>query len=350
MNSIRIGDRTIGPDDPPFVMLEAGINHNGDLSRALQMIRSAKQAGADAIKFQTFRADEFVGDPDLTFTYRSRGEQVTESMLEMFRRYEFSRAQWIEVKRACDDEGILFLSTPQNASDLDLLLELGVTAVKVGSDDFTNLSLLKRYAQCGLPLMVSCGMADLAEVYEAMDATGALRGHPVLLMLCTSQYPTPPSDTNLLKLRTLAGAFPGLVLGFSDHTQGHLAAAVACGLGACAFEKHFTLDNDLPGPDHWFSANPGDARLWVEAIRTAHQTLGDPLIRPTPAEKEMRRLARRSVTALRDIQEGEVFTTDNLGLRRPGDGLPPKFIDYALGNRSRQSIKKGQQLGFGDIA
>lgn len=350
MNSIRIGDRIIGPEAPPFVMLEAGINHNGDLTRAMEMIRIARQAGADAIKFQTFRADEFVGDPNLTFTYRSQGKEVTESMLEMFRRYEFSRDQWFEVKRACDDQGILFLSTPQNPSDLDLLLELGVPAVKVGSDDFTNLSLLRRYAQCGLPLMISCGMADMAEVYEALDATGALRGHPVLLMLCTSQYPTPPGDANLLKLRTLAGAFPGLVLGFSDHTQGDLAAAVACGLGACAFEKHFTLDNDLPGPDHWFSADPDEAGRWVRSIRLAHQMLGNPLVQPTPAERDMRRLARRSITVLRDISEGERFTADNLGLRRPGDGLPPRFIEYALEKQARRSIKKGQQLSFGDIA
>jgi sialic acid synthase SpsE len=154
----------------------------------------------------------------------------------------------------------------------------------------------------------------------------------------------------LLKLRTLAGAFPHLTLGFSDHTQGHLAAALACGLGACAFEKHFTLDNDLPGPDHWFSENPEGAARWVNAIRTASQLLGNPLVQPTPAERDMRRLARRSVTTLRDINEGEIFTEDNVGLRRPGDGLPPKFIDLALGNMSRQAIKKGQQITLGDIA
>lgn len=350
MNAIHIGDRIIGPDAPPFIMLEAGINHNGDLALAKEMIRVAKQSGADAIKFQTFKAEEFVGDPNLTFTYRSQGKEVTESMLEMFRRYEFSREQWFEVKRACDEEEILFLSTPQNLSDLDLLLELGVPAVKVGSDDFTNLPLLRRYAQCGLPLMISCGMADLAEVYDALEATGALAGHPVMLMLCTSQYPTPPSDANLLKLRTLAGAFPHVTLGFSDHTQSHLAAALAYGLGACAFEKHFTLDNDLPGPDHWFSETPEGATQWVHAIRTTRLLLGNPLVQPTPAEKDMRRLARRSVTTLRDINAEEVFTADNVGLRRPGDGLPPKFIDFALGKKSRQAIKKGQQITLGDIA
>jgi sialic acid synthase SpsE len=347
--TIQIGKHKIGPDEPPFVMLEAGINHNGDLGKAKEMIRVAKQAGADAIKFQTFKANEFVGDPALTFTYRSQGQEVTESMLEMFRRYEFSREQWFEVKQACDEAGILFLSTPQNISDLELLLEIGVPALKVGSDDFTNLPLLKRYAATGLPLMISCGMADLGEVYDALDATGAMTGNPVLLMLCTSQYPTPPADVNLLKLKTLTGAFPWLTLGFSDHTQGVLAAAMACGMGACVFEKHFTLNHDLPGPDHWFSENPPCATEWVSAIRIAKRIMGSPNVEPTSAERDMRRLARRSVTVLQDIAAGEVFAVDNLGLRRPGDGLPPKFIEQALGRKARRPIAKGQQLTFGDI-
>ncbi len=350
MNPIRIGDRIIGPDTPPFIMLEAGINHNGDLALAMKMIQVAKQAGADAIKFQTFKAEEFIGDPEMTLTYKSQGKEVTESMMEMFRRNEFTRDEWAKIRRTCDEEGIVFLSTPQNVSDMEFLMDLGVPALKVGSDDFTNLPLLKRYVATGLPLMISCGMADLSEVHDALEATGATTGNPVLLMLCTSQYPTPPEDVNLLKLRTLSSAFPGLTLGFSDHTQGPLAAAIACGLGACAFEKHFTLDHDLPGPDHWFSETPEGATQWVQAIRTARQLLGNPLVQPTPAEKNMRRLARRSVTTLRDINAGEIFSVDNVGLRRPGDGLPPKFIDFALGKKSRQAIKKGQKITLGDIA
>ncbi|HEY6895649.1 MAG TPA: N-acetylneuraminate synthase family protein [Rhodocyclaceae bacterium] len=346
--TFRIGNRPVGPDTAPFVILEAGINHNGELALAKEMIRVAKRAGADAIKFQTFKAEEFVGDPELMFTYKSQGQEVTESMLEMFRRYEFSRDEWLAVKQACADEGVLFLSTPQNVSDMEFLLELGVPALKVGSDDFTNLPLMKRYSATGLPLMISCGMADLGEVHDALEATGALDGKPVLLMLCTSQYPTPPQDANLRKLQTLAAAFPGLTLGFSDHTQGPFAATIACGLGACAFEKHFTLDHDLPGPDHWFSENPDSAVEWVAAIRTAHQLLGSPRMTPTAAERDMRRLARRSVTALRDIAVGEELTEANLGLRRPGDGLPPKFIELAWGRRARRALVKGEQLRFGD--
>lgn len=345
----RVGDRKVGAGEPPFIVLEAGINHNGELAKAREMIRVAKAAGADAVKFQTFKAEEFVGDPELLFTYRSQGQEVTESMLEMFKRYEFTRDEWFELKAACDEEGILFLSTPQNESDLDLLLEIGVPMIKVGSDDFTSLPLLRNYARTGLPMMISCGMANMGEVYDSLDATGALRGNAVLLMLCTSQYPTPPKDVNLNKLATLASAFPQLALGFSDHTQGYVAAVAAVAKGAVAFEKHFTLSHDLPGPDHWFSEQPATAAEWVGAIRTAHAMLGSAHVEPTAEEKDMRVLARRSVTALRDIVAGEELTTENVGLRRPGNGLPPKFLDAALGHKARLVLKKGDQLTLGSI-
>jgi N,N'-diacetyllegionaminate synthase len=347
--AFNIANRRVGPGQSAFVILEAGINHNGDFTIAQEMVRTAKRAGADAIKFQTFKADEFVGNPDLMFTYQSQGQTVTESMLEMFRRYEFTREEWFELKRTCDKEGIIFLSTPQNLSDLELLLEIGVPALKVGSDDFTNLPLIKKYASTGLPLLVSCGMADLSEVHEALNASGAFDGASVLLMLCTSQYPTPPESANLMKLRTLAGAFPGLSLGFSDHTQGAYAAAIACGLGACAFEKHFTLDQGFPGPDHWFSENPVSATEWVVAIRTAEKLLGSPFVVPTGEERDMRRLARRSVTVIKDVVAGDIFNEENLGLRRPGDGLAPKMIEQIWGKSARVDLKQGAQIKFEDV-
>jgi len=350
MAKICIGNRFIGDGYPPFVILEVGINHNGELDKALAMIRVAREAGADAIKFQTFRADEFVGDPDLMFTYRSQGREVTESMLEMFRRYEFTRDEWFAIRRRCDEEGILFMSTPQNRSDLDLLLEIGIPAVKVGSDDFTNLPLLRDYASTGLPMLVSCGMADLAEVHQALEAIGALDGHPTILLLCTSQYPTPPADVNLRKLRTLAAAFPMIVLGFSDHTQGPLASSLAVALGASVFEKHFTLDHDLPGPDHWFSEDPVGAEEWIASIRNAQVMLGSELVRPTQAEGAMRVLARRSIVALRDIDVGEILDASNVGLRRPGNGLPPQLFEQVLGQRAVRGIASGELLKLGDFS
>lgn len=350
MASITINGRRIGPGHPPFVVAEIGINHNGDLDKAMASIRMAKAAGADAVKFQTFKAEEFVGDPQQTYTYRSQGQEVTESMLAMFQRCEFTPDQWRQIKLCCDDQGITFLSTPQNYSDLTLLLELGIPAIKVGSDDFTNLPLLKSYAATGLPLILSCGMADLGEIHAALSAVGALDGYPTILLLCTSQYPTPPQDVHLTKLRTLAGAFPGLCLGFSDHTEGSRAAALAVALGASFFEKHVTLSHDLPGPDHWFSADPKGLQEWVMAIQESYLMLGSPLVRPTAAELDMRPIARRSVVALRDMAAGERFDETNIGLRRPGTGLAPQWLETVLGRHAARPLVKGQPLQLGDLS
>lgn len=335
-----------GENKEPFIIAEAGINHNGELEKALAMINVAKEAGADAIKFQTFKADEFVADDKLTYTYRSQGEFITESMLAMFKRCEFTRSEWKIIKNHCDEIHITFLSTPQNKSDLDLLMELGVSAVKVGSDDFNNLPLLKCYAQTGLPLLLSCGMADLAEVYRALDTIGTFDGYPTALMLCTSQYPTPPEDVNLLKLRTLSAGFPMVTLGFSDHTQGTIASTMAIAFGATVFEKHFTMDHNLPGPDHWFSEDPLGLMEWVNNIRIAHKMLGSNIIRPTLEEDKNRKEFRRVIVTAKDIKEGEIFTEDNLTMRRipGGRGFSPEFLQMLLGKQAWKDIHKGEPI------
>jgi N,N'-diacetyllegionaminate synthase len=349
MPEIAIGGRLIGRDHAPFIIAEAGINHNGELVRALDMVRVAKQAGADAIKFQTFKASEFVGDPDQTFTYRSQGREITESMLAMFRRYELAADAWDAIKAECDQQDITFLSTAQNRADLDLLLQVGILAIKVGSDDLTNVPLLKNYATTKLPLILSCGMADMSEVYRSLQCVGALDGYPTVLLLCTSQYPTPPADVNLKKLATLQSAFPMIPIGFSDHTVGPMASSLACALGACVFEKHFTLSNDLAGPDHWFSESPDGLSTWVQSIRTAYTLLGSDIVRPTEVELEMRKLARRSITAIRDIQMGERLDVSNIALRRPGTGLPPDLFDTMLGATALRNLRAGELLRLGDV-
>lgn len=347
--SFAIAGRRIGPNEPPYCIAEVGINHNGDLAIAKRMIEVAKEVGADAVKFQTFKAEEFCGDPDQTFTYQSQGKQVTESMLEMFRRYEFPPEIWREINAYCQTVGITFFSTPQNQSDLELLLEIGVPALKIGSDDFTNLPLIRTYTDSRLPLILSCGMSDLAEVHQALEAAAWFDGYPVALMLCTSEYPTPPKDVNITKLTTLQQAFPGLLVGFSDHTEGALAASLAVSRGARIFEKHFTMDKDLPGPDHWFSEDPTGLAEWIDGIRAADVILGSPYLRPTIAEQEMRLIARRSVVALQDIAAGERLDAKNTGLRRPGGGLPPDMIRNVMGLSSTRDIKKGERLSLGDM-
>ena len=349
MSQIRLNNRIISRGQPPFIISEVGVNHNGDVKNALKMIDVAKTAGVDAIKFQTFRADEFVLDAHQMYTYKSQGKEITESMLEMFKRYELSKEDWVKIKKKCDDEKILFLSTPQNRTDLDLLLEIGITAIKVGSDDFTNLPLIKNYASTGLPLLLSCGMADQDEIHQSLNTVGALDGYPTILLLTTSQYPTPPEDTNLLRLKTLEKTYPDILLGYSDHTQGSLASSLAVALGAIVFEKHFTLDHNMPGPDHWFSEDPAGLKEWVSAIKSSFLMLGSSLVKPSDKEMEMRNIARRSVVALQDIKEGEKFNINNIDLRRPGNGLPPSIIEQIYDLKSVRKIKKGDLIKFEDF-
>lgn len=346
---MKIGNRLIGLEEPPFLIAEAGINHNGEIAKAIKMVEVAKRTGMDAIKFQTFKAEEFVFDESQTYTYQSQGEKVTESMLEMFKRCEFTKDEWYRIKRKCDEEEIMFLSTPQNYSDLELLMEIGIPAIKVGSDDFTNLYLLEQYIKTNLPLILSCGMADLAEIYTSLNIVGALDGYPTALLLCTSEYPTPPEDVNIKKLHTLSCIFPQIVLGFSDHTQEYLAAGMAVSFGACIFEKHFTLDHKLEGPDHWFSEDPKTLLQWRKGILMAKDILGKPELLPTKKELSMRSIMRRSIIIKSPISVGEVLTNDNIGLYRPGNGLPSQFFKDVLGKKVRHPLSRGDFLEWGDI-
>ena len=349
MGAFAIGSRRIGPGEPAYVVAEVGINHCGDRRRAIEMCRVAAACGADAVKFQTFVAEEFCGDPGQVFTYRSQGRTVSEPMLDMFRRHELRPDDWRAIRDACAEIGITFFSTPQNPSDLELLLGLGVPALKIGSDDLTNLPLIATYAAAGPPLVLSAGMSDLAEIDRALAAAGWYEGKAVALLMCTSLYPTEPDDVHLARLATLRGAFPGLTVGFSDHTRGPLAASLAVALGASILEKHFTLGHDLPGPDHWFSEDPRGLAEWIAAIRTTERMLGCATVRPTAGEMEMRTLARRSVVALRDIEAGERFGVDNIGARRPGDGLPPAMLGEIVGQRALRPIGRGRRLAHGDF-
>ena len=192
-------------------------------------------------------------------------------------------------------------------------------------------------------------MSDLAEVHQALETVGWFEGYPVALLLCTSQYPTPPEDVNIVKLVTLQHAFPGLIVGFSDHTQGSIAAAMAYTEGARIFEKHFTLDHNLSGPDHWFSEDPAGLKDWINTIREAEKIYGSFFVRPTKKELEMRKLARRSIMAIDDIEVGDVFNYTNIGLRRPGNGLPPSMFESLIGVTASRKINKGEMIHFKDF-
>ena len=345
-SDVKIGEFAVGAGHAPFVVAEVGINHNGELERALEMIQVAKDAGCDAVKFQTFKATEFVSDPAQMVTYRSQGHEITESMLAMFKRYELPADAWLVINSECQRIGIVFMSTPQNIGDLDILLKVGVPAVKVGSDDFTNLPLLRSYAETGLPLVLSMGMSDLAEAHQALETVGAFTGYPLIMLICTSQYPTPSIDAHLSRITTLRQAFPGLQVGYSDHTRGAIASSIAVALGAVLLEKHFTLDHNLPGPDHWFSENPEGLREWVTGIRTAHELMGSPLLRPTLIERANKKEYQRRIVAARDILAGTILSNEDFVLKRMpgGRGFPPVFLEQLLGRPAPRQYSAGDPI------
>lgn len=348
MSYILINGKKIGLGEEPFIIAEAGINHNGDMELAKKMILAAKDAGVDAVKFQTFYAKDFIQDRTLMYTYKSQGTEITEPIIDMFERSEFTKEEWKEIKRFCDEKEILFLSTPGNVSDLELLMSIGVQAVKVGSDDFVNIPLIRRYAKENVPLLLSCGMATEEEIDLTLKNAGLDKGKDMCLFLCTSQYPTPPEDVNIRKLMTLQQKYPNLIVGLSDHTKGSTAAVMAVACGASIFEKHFTLDHNLPGPDHWFSETPESLKSWVHDVREAYTMLGSPELKPTDAEMKNRTEYHRSITAACDINEGETITEDHLCMRRPGDGLPASKWDEVVGSKATRDIGNNTQLKVGD--
>lgn len=347
--SVEISKRKIGPVYEPFIIAEAGINHNGDIELAKKMVLAAKEANADAIKFQTFYAKDFIQDRSVMYTYKSQGKEITEPIIDMFERSEFTSEEWKEIKRFCDKEQMMFLSTPGNVSDLEMLLSLDIKAIKIGSDDFVNIPLIRRYASENIPLLLSCGMANEEEIDLSLKNAGYNRGKEMCLLLCTSEYPTPPQDVNIRKLNTLHKKYPDLVLGLSDHTQGSTAAIMAVACGASIFEKHFTLDHNLPGSDHWFSEDPNGLKAWVRNIREAYCMLGSARLEPTDKEKKMRNEAHRSITTLCKIEKGEIFTEKNLCMRRPGTGMSGCEWDRVIGKKAKRTLAMDVQIAETDI-
>lgn len=350
MEKLKIGNRLIGTGEPVYIIAEIGINHNGDVQLAKQMIDVAIECGVDAVKFQIFKAEEFVSDPKTTYTYFSQGEKISESMLQMFKRYEFDEKEWTEVFNYCSDKKIDCFATPQNPSDLDFLLSIvDVPAIKVGSDDLTNLELLDYYARKGKPLIISAGMAYLSEIEDAINIIRQTGNNNFAILHCTSSYPTKDQDVHLKKMLTINQAFD-VIVGYSDHTIGSVAAIGAVVLDARIIEKHITLNKDLPGPDHWFSLNPYELKNYVQDLRFIERAMGSSIVKPTDEEINMRKLARRSIIASKNIKKGEVISRKCLDFKRPGTGLPPKFLSYVIGKRSTRDIKRNEQITFEQLS
>jgi len=343
MAVINIAGRKIGPGLPCFVIAEAGVNHNGSMDLALQLVDAAIEAGADAVKFQTFSAEDLVTETAAKADYQERVLGSAESQFEMLKRLELSRDDHFAVAAYCVEKGILFLSTPFDEGSVDLLEEMGVAAFKVSSGDLTNLPLLEYIASKGRPMIVSTGMANLDEVAEAVAAIRAAGSPPLAVLQCVSRYPAAPETVNLRAMQTMAARFD-VPVGFSDHTLGLEIAIASVAAGACILEKHLTLDCTMPGPDHQASLDPQAFRALMQGVRLVDAALGDGVKQPLPEEANTAVVARKSVVAARAIAAGESLTEAALAIKRPGHGFPPARRTALVGRVASVAIPAGTVL------
>lgn len=343
MQNIQVGNKLIGPGQPVFVIAEAGVNHNGERKLARALIDVAVEAGADAVKFQTFRADRLATPDAPKAEYQLQTTGDAESQFEMLRRLELSADAHRELQAYCHERGIIFLSTPFDEEAVDLLDELGVPAFKISSGDLTNSPLLEHVAGKGKPVILSTGMSELSELIEAVSVLNTAGCENPVLLHCVSNYPAGASEVNLRAMQTMRSAFD-VPVGFSDHTDGIDVALAAVALGACVIEKHFTLDRTLPGPDHRASLEPAELRELVRSIRRVETALGNGRKVPTASELETAKVARRSLVAARDIPAGATLEREMVMMRRPGTGMSPAIIETLLGRRVKKDIDAGTLL------
>jgi len=332
-----------------LLVAEIGINHNGDISLAEEMVQAAADAGADAVKFQNYRTEDFLSDHSLTYTYTSQGQEITESQFQMFKRCELSRADLDHLKKCCDFAGVEFFSTPTSNEGIEDLKQVGASWLKNGSDYLGHLPLIREMARSGIPTILSTGMATEEEITDAVAAFRAAGGHDLVLLACTSAYPTPSDNLHLRRITTLAQKY-ACPAGFSDHSAGWEAAVAAVCAGACMVEKHFTTDRHLPGPDQWFSSTPEEFAELVRRVREAEEMLGCGDLRPTRAEAQARENFRLSCTAARDIPAGTVLKVEDISFRRPATGLPPSKIESLLGHSLVVGVRRGEAFQLAHIA
>ncbi|AEE96753.1 pseudaminic acid synthase [Mahella australiensis] len=348
MNIIKMGDKTIGSEQPTFVIAEAGSNHDGDLQQAKKLIDIAANAGADAVKFQTFTAEKIAADTDDDVVKLGDEYQGVPTLYQLYKGLELPRQWQAELKLYADEKGIIFLSTPFDYDAVDELETLGVEAYKVASFEMVDLPFLKYIAKKGKPVILSTGMADLGEIEEALEAIYSQGNDQVILLHCGISYPMPYDEVNLAAMDTMRQAFQ-VPVGYSDHTLSISVPLAAVARGACVIEKHFTLDRNLKGPDHRFAIEPDELSDMVTGIRQIESAIGRPIKKHTPSEEIHYRRGRRSIFAKVDIPNGTVITADMLAILRPGIGLKPKYIDIVIGRAAKMDIKKNDPITWDKI-
>ncbi len=341
--SISIAGRSIGSGNPCFIIAEAGVNHNGDTDLALKLVEAAKKTGADCVKFQTFSADRIVTDEAPKAQYQLKTTDPKESQKAMLKKLELSPDAYQDVVKACEKAGILFLSTPYSIEDIDFLDALGVPAFKFASMHIFEPSLLRYAASKGKPIIISTGMATLEEVRTGLEAMRSAGKADVVLLQCTTNYPSQIEDANLRAMQTMAEELNVLV-GYSDHTQTNTACVASIALGACVIEKHFTLDTSMEGPDQSTSYDPEEFTQLVQVIRETEAALGSGKKMPSPAEVANATGMRRSIVAACDIPEGTVLEEQMLTLKRPATGVLPIHWDTVIGQKLKKALKENEML------
>ena len=324
-----------------FIIAEAGVNHNGSLDLAYQLIDVAKDAGADAVKFQTFKAENVVSKLADKAEYQKKTTGSDKSQLGMIKELEISFDDFIKLKKYCDKKGIMFLSTPFDHPSIDFLYNL-IDIYKIPSGEIINYPYLKYITAKNKPIIMSTGMANLGEVEEAINTIRSVNSKvKISLLHCTTNYPTPYEEVNLKAMQTLAAAFK-LPVGYSDHTLGIEVPVAAVAMGAKIIEKHFTLDKKLPGPDHKTSLEPNELNEMVKAIRNIEKALGDGIKKLNKSEIEIMKVVRRSLITNRDIRAGKIIKESDIVIKRPGTGILPKFKEIIIGMRLANDIRQDE--------
>ncbi len=342
IDPITIADKKIGTNHPTFIIAEAGINHNGDITLAKQLIDAAVKIKADAIKFQTYRSNEITIPSTEVPAYIKNQKSASLKQIDLLKKFELSYEDFITLKSYCDKKDIIFLSTPHVMDAVDFLDSM-ISAYKFGSGDLTNHPMLVHAARKQKPLILSTGMATLSEIQAALSSIRVTGNNQIVLLHCTTQYPCPPQEVNLKALRTLQ-KHGNCLVGYSDHSLHRMVPVVAVSLGAVLIEKHFTLDRTFLGPDHQASFEPAEFQQMIQDIRAVETILGTDRKEPTSSEKKIMAVVRKSIVAKKNIRKGTILTEDELTFKRPGIGISPAQISSFIGKRAKQDIRKNELL------
>jgi N,N'-diacetyllegionaminate synthase len=326
-----------------FIIAEAGVNHNGSIEIAKKLVDAAVHAGADCIKFQTFKAKNLVTKTAEKAAYQNKQISQKESQLSMLQRLELSYIEFTEIASYCKEKGIVFLSTPFDHESIDFLDQMGIEKWKIPSGEITNYPYLVKIAQTHKPIILSTGMSTVHEIEDAVKVLQTKGAGPITLLHCTTEYPAPYDEVNLNALVTLMNIFK-LPVGYSDHTQGITIPIAAVAMGAVVIEKHFTLDRNMEGPDHKASLEPDELKAMVEAIRCVEVSMGDGVKKPTKSELKNLAIARKSIVARKPIRVGEKFTEENIAAKRPGTGISPMQWNEVIGQCSKRSFDEDELI------